>query len=95
MALQQAVLMKLPAGAQDQDLDFEVKENLAMVVNRLFQPLDAYMAFTHPDLVNALMISVKNVSARHVLDVGGGAMGGLAAMLAARYDTVSFYLCLF
>ena len=29
--------MKLPPGAEDAELDFEARENLGMVVNRLFQ----------------------------------------------------------
>jgi hypothetical protein len=38
LALRQAVLMKLPPGADDDaELDFEARENLGMVVNRLFQ----------------------------------------------------------
>ena len=39
LALRQAVLMTLPPGAEDAELDFEARENLGMVVNRLFQVL--------------------------------------------------------
>lgn len=85
LALRQAVLMKLPAGAEeDAALDFEARENLGMVVNRLFQPLDAYMAFAHGALLGALQRAIKGAVPQYVLDVGGGATGGLAAMLAAQ-----------
>lgn len=77
--------MKLPAGAEeDAALDFEARENLGMVVNRLFQPLDAYMALSHGALLQALQRAITRAIPQYVLDVGGGATGGLAAMLAAR-----------
>lgn len=85
LALRQAVSMKLPAGAEeDAALDFEARENLGMVVNRLFQPLDAYMALSHGALLQALQRAITRAIPQYVLDVGGGATGGLAAMLAAR-----------
>ena len=85
LALRQAVLMKMPEGtAENTELDFEARENLAMVVNRLFQPLDAYMAFSHRPLLEALSRAITSAIPQYVLDVGGGATGGVAAMLAAE-----------
>jgi predicted O-methyltransferase YrrM len=82
-ALRQAILMQVPAGTEDAELEFQVRENFGMVVNRLFQPLDAYMAFNHAALLEALRLAMKVAVPQYVLDIGGGSMGGVAAMLAA------------
>ena len=91
--LRQAVLMKLPAGIEvDLELDFEARENLGMVVNRLFQPLDAYMTFTNQPFLVALEQAIKKSIPQHVLDVGGGATGGIAAMMAAKAGMSLFFM---
>ena len=84
VALRQAVLMDLPAGTEDAELAFEARENLGMVVNRLFQPLDAYMALNHRPWLEALRKAVRKAIPQRVIDVGGGACAGLAALLAAE-----------
>jgi len=42
------------------------------------------MAFTHGRLLEALQLAIKAGIPQHVLDVGGAATGGIAAMLAAQ-----------
>jgi len=95
--LRQAVLMKLPPGIEvDLELDFEARENLGMVVNRLFQPLHAYMTFTNQPFLVALEQAIKKSIPQHVLarvlDVGGGATGGIAAMMAAKAGMSLFFV---
>jgi hypothetical protein len=49
------------------------------------QPLDAYMAFTHYPLLEALQQAIKAGIPQHVIDVGGAATGGVGERSRVKF----------
>eukprot|EP00961_Rhodomonas_salina_P061765 829136-Rhodomonas_salina.2 len=79
VALRKAIMM-----TNDESVSFEAEENFLVVINRLFQPIDAFMMFRNRQLINALESAMKSIAPKNVLDIGSGACGAVASMLAAK-----------